>query len=1034
MTDLLNRLRAALKDRYHVEREVGRGGMATVYLATDVKHSRSVAIKVLSPDLAASVGHDRFLKEIEIAAKLQHPHILPVYDSGETDGLLYYVMPFVSGESLRDRLVRDGSVPAAEALRVAREIAGALDYAHRDGVVHRDIKPANILLSQGHAQVADFGIARAVSVSGGAGLTQAGMAIGTPAYMSPEQALGGTDIDGRTDVYALGCVLYEMLSGKPPFDGPTPQSIIAQSISADVPALAHDPGGAQPVIERAMAKEPAERFQTAGEFERALEAPVTLPVTAGTRAATRGLIGAAIVVALAILVFAVWPRGWSLEGDPRQSLIVFPFENKTGDADKDYLQEAAMNLLGLAAAHWEDMRVFDDERTASLMRRSGIEAPRDIDFDAAQAMAKEARVGTLVLGDIRREGDSLAIEAKVHDVGSGDRLATEILRARMDADPRALFDSLAGRILQVSGAPPGERPRLVAQTTHSLEAYRAYLRGVEGLQQFEIDTAQIYFARAVALDSSFALAYLRLRDVDGWAGLEGDPERRRQLVAKAEAHSASLPPRLRTLVQFHAAYENGEFVRARNLVKQLIARDSADVEAWYQLGEAHFHDDADRFPHPTDAGNLGSALRAFERTLELEPRYVLAYQHLVDVLGRCGGNSPWVCLEDSAAYAPQQELAERLGSERLQAYRDEARDARLAAARAWADATPGSPRPRFVLLDLLLDRDRLDEARTHLVALRASGDSTGSRIWESRLLRREARYDGAADSMTAALSDLRTAMRYLLSGDGPDIAFLSLAGGGRVTRLNQLLGELEAAVSAATATANGPGGLPLPIPSLMHFVELQLAAQLGVYPEASPGAAARWLDALDSLFASDSITHQRGWSNSGSVVLSAYFADRDTTLLSRFLSSLDTTGSRTWRAMDAHLALARGDTARARMRVERHVQNADSLEFSGSPGGARAFAWADLLAQLGQADEAADIYAHLDSSGVRSSNTGLHVRSWAERGALYQHLGRTELAIEMYERFIDAWRGADSQLQPLVDRARDAVAALRGEVREPARR
>jgi serine/threonine-protein kinase len=213
---VIERLRAALQDRYTVEGQAGAGGMATVFVATDLKHHRSVAIKVLNPELAAAVGPERFLREIEIAAQLQHPHIVPVYDSGEADGLLYYVMPFVDGESLRNRIVRGGALAPADAVRCAREVADALAYAHREGIVHRDVKPANILISQGHAVVADFGIARAVSASAtgaGQGLTQAGASIGTPSYMSPEQALGETNVDGRTDVYALGIVLYEMLAG-----------------------------------------------------------------------------------------------------------------------------------------------------------------------------------------------------------------------------------------------------------------------------------------------------------------------------------------------------------------------------------------------------------------------------------------------------------------------------------------------------------------------------------------------------------------------------------------------------------------------------------------------------------------------------------------------------------------------------------------------------------------------------------------------------------------------------------------------------
>ncbi|HEU5218330.1 MAG TPA: serine/threonine-protein kinase, partial [Gemmatimonadales bacterium] len=222
MTAAFARLQAFLADRYTIERELGRGGMATVYLARDLKHNRPVAIKVLRPELAAVLGRDRFLREIAITAGLQHPHILALLDSGEAEGSLYYVMPFVAGESLRDRLERERQLPLDDALRITREVADALDYAHRQGLIHRDIKPENILLSDRHAMVADFGIARAVEQAGGDKLTETGLAVGTPDYMSPEQAAGSADLDGRTDQYSLGCVLYEMLAGHPPFLGKNP--------------------------------------------------------------------------------------------------------------------------------------------------------------------------------------------------------------------------------------------------------------------------------------------------------------------------------------------------------------------------------------------------------------------------------------------------------------------------------------------------------------------------------------------------------------------------------------------------------------------------------------------------------------------------------------------------------------------------------------------------------------------------------------------------------------------------------------------
>src|SRR5437867_1641332 len=232
MADQLARLQAALADRYTIERELGRGGMATVYLAQDLKHHRKVAIKVLKPELAAALGPERFLQEIEIAAGLTHPHILPLHDSGEATGLLYYVMPYVEGETLRNRLDRAGQLPVAEAVQIVREVADALSHAHSHDVVHRDIKPENILLEAGHAVVSDFGIARAIRAAAGASLTATGLAVGTPAYMSPEQAAGDSVLDGRSDVYALGCVLYEMLAGEPPFAVRAAERIASENTDA----------------------------------------------------------------------------------------------------------------------------------------------------------------------------------------------------------------------------------------------------------------------------------------------------------------------------------------------------------------------------------------------------------------------------------------------------------------------------------------------------------------------------------------------------------------------------------------------------------------------------------------------------------------------------------------------------------------------------------------------------------------------------------------------------------------------------------
>ena len=322
----LDRVTAALADQYAVVRELGHGGMATVYLAEDLKHRRHVAVKVLRPELAGALGPDRFLREIEIAARLDHPHILPLYDSGEVGGVLFYVMPYVEGESLRDRLNREKQLPTDEALQIAREVADALSYAHSRDVVHRDIKPENILLAGGHARVADFGIARAVTEAGGARLTGTGLAIGTPTYMSPEQAAGSSDVDGRSDLYSLGCVLYEMLAGHPPFTGPL-ESMVHQHLTVEPPAITTVRPAVPPTVaaalQRVLAKTPADRFSPAAQFAEALRPPtvVAMPGLVPTPASAIrsdplraagafGLVAVAVLAVAYLLVRELGLPGW----------------------------------------------------------------------------------------------------------------------------------------------------------------------------------------------------------------------------------------------------------------------------------------------------------------------------------------------------------------------------------------------------------------------------------------------------------------------------------------------------------------------------------------------------------------------------------------------------------------------------------------------------------------------------------------------------------------------------------------------------
>src|SRR4051812_4013230 len=325
MEDTPPRLAEALADRYRLERELGAGGMATVYLAHDLKHDRKVAVKVLRPELAAVIGADRFLAEIKTTAALQHPHILPLFDSGQADGYLFYVMPLIEGESLRDRLNREHQLPVDDSVRLAKEIGSALDYAHRHGVIHRDIKPENILLHDGSALVADFGIALAVSHAGGNRMTETGLSLGTPGYMSPEQATGERGLDARSDVYSLGCLLYEMLAGEPPHTGPTVQAVIAAVVTKEPTRLSERrrslPANVDAAGHKALAKLPADRFANADAFVRALSEAATsatyaaytgattaAPAPVARRSTRRTLVSAGVLLLMAVVAASGWLR------------------------------------------------------------------------------------------------------------------------------------------------------------------------------------------------------------------------------------------------------------------------------------------------------------------------------------------------------------------------------------------------------------------------------------------------------------------------------------------------------------------------------------------------------------------------------------------------------------------------------------------------------------------------------------------------------------------------------------------------------
>jgi len=485
--DTLAKLKAALSERYDVQRELARGGMGHVFEARDVKHGRPVAIKILDPELAASIGAARFRSEIETVARLSHPHIVPLFDSGEAAGLLYYVMPLVVGEPLRQRIVRERQLAIDDALRIAREVADALGYAHDQGMIHRDVKPENVVLSGGHALVLDFGIARSSDTTR-TSETSTLVTIGTPTYMSPEQ-ISGAGIDGRADQYALACVVYEMVTGQPPFTGPTGESVLSQHRSADPrPATALRPAAPASVTQalaRALAKSPADRFPTMAAFSSALGG-AGAPALHSHGAATPGGLG----------------KG-------RFMLAVLPLENRSADPEQEYFTDGMTEELITHLARLQPKRLGVIARTSAMRYKKTTKS--------AQEIGRELGVDFLLEGSVRRAGDRIRITTQLIQVTDQSHLWSETYERRL-ADVFELQDEVAAAVakaLEVELVAPQLPTQSVTEAADS-EAYEAYLKGRFHWNKRTPDSLRLaiqWFERAIEADPKFARAYAGLADV-----------------------------------------------------------------------------------------------------------------------------------------------------------------------------------------------------------------------------------------------------------------------------------------------------------------------------------------------------------------------------------------------------------------------------------------------------------------------------------------------------------------------------------------
>jgi serine/threonine-protein kinase len=585
VTDIQATISAALADRYAIKKELGRGGMGTVYLAEDLKHHRQVAIKVLQPDLASVLGPERFHREIEIAAGLSHPGILSLHDSGEADGLLYYIMPYLEGESLRDRLVSEKLLSIEDAVAITRDVAEALAFAHERGVVHRDIKPENIMFQGGRAVVGDFGIARAVDEAGGERLTQTGITVGTPDYMSPEQAAGDQDLDGRSDIYSLGCVLYQMLAGTPPYTGVTPQAILARKAIEPVPSLrvVRDsvPEAVEAVVNKSLAKVPADRYGTADQMAAALagaaSGELTISAVAPKKRPWIPLAAAGVVLAAA----AYWIGGFSSATPGLASIAVLPFDNTSGDSAHDYFVEGMQTALIGELSQIGNIRV--------ISRRSAMRY-RDSDKTVTE-IASELGVDGVVEASVLRRGDSVHLQVQLIEAVPVERqlwnqlfgCETEAVLQMHSDVARAIAENLDIELTV------DDETRLASMPTVSRATYEAYLRGMYFLNKGTPEDFQrglSYFREAVDDDPGDPLAY---------AGLA--------LAYVTLGHSPAATPEV--------------WDRARAAALRAVTLDSTLAEAWAALADMRVYYEWD----------WDGAQEAFEKANALNPSLAMNHYH-----------------------------------------------------------------------------------------------------------------------------------------------------------------------------------------------------------------------------------------------------------------------------------------------------------------------------------------------------------------------------------------------------------------------
>jgi serine/threonine-protein kinase len=958
--DLQQRLQTALGDAFRLERELPRGGMSRLFLATETSLNRQVVVKVLPPELTSQVSSDRFKQEIELAAHLQHPNILPVLTAGTRNELLYYITPYVAGESLRHRLTREGRLPLADATRILHEIADALDYAHAHGVIHRDIKPENILLEESHAVLTDFGVARAVSQASGERLTDTGLALGTPGYMAPEQAVGSRQIDGRADLYALGVIGYEMFAGTPPFSGATPQALVAAHLTATprpLPEVRPDvPPEIARAIGRALAKDPEERPNTAAEFRDATAPAQADSVSHGR---SRRWIPAAAVVIAALLILGA---------------ILFRRESET-TLDPDVIAVAPFDVLAPNLALWREGIVDLLSRNLDGAGSLRTVAPSTVirrwtgrgDPPSAGELGRRTGAGLAVFGQlVPARTDSVRLTATLIDVTAGRRLA-ELEYRDASASMDRLTDSLTVGLLRALGQSRAVGAvRTTALQSTSLPALKAFLTGEQFFRRTAWDSAMASYQRAVAIDSGFALAWRRMSTVMGWAVVAGDS------LSEAYAYRAAglnrgLPPRESLLVvaeSLTTALLNNSLdttwradqARLFITLQEATRRYPQDPEVWYELGDARLH------VRQIGRTSLEQVLAPFDRAIAADSSFAMSYIHPVEVAIQLGRP------EQAQRYIAG--FLRHLGSDK------HAEEFRLV-----GRLLSSSPALRPDL-ERLIDTSSANVLFTAILALWAWPDSLETAVQLARALA------ASRPSGVPLYDDPSWRTEW-------------------VSRTLAFRGHLREAYAV--------GGNALSRPS--EF------AVLGGVPRADAAALfGGWL--RDPPIQGKPYPLPFGFNEQLFNVLPWWAARRDTQALAAFATRMQSLESRTpsdvrpWlqygaAAAEAYGALTRGDTAGA-------VSRFTSLPDTVCPCLYDQIVTAQLLLQRGRARDAAAVFDGQDPPFM-SPAEGLWR---LQRARVLERLGRRDAAIEDYRFTAAVWRHADAELQPYVAEARQALARL----------